>query len=459
MRKKLILTFSIVALLCASLFSFPVQAATFNIDFTPNCKSLYLLNLDTNTPVYELNADERRPPASITKIMTYIVVSEHVTDPDNTIVTIDKSIVDRELSGTGSSLANLADGEEMSVSNLLRCLLIPSGNDAAVVLADYVGNGDINAFVQMMNDKVEALGLKDTHYMNPHGLHDPEHYTTAREMAVITKYAMESAPQFMEIANTPSYILPTSNVRTNPNDYTLKLITTNDLIRKNGAMPQYYYKYAKGIKTGWHDEAGRCLVSTATNKDAGGYAYLCVAMGGDSEKDGAKYNGAEDDSVNLYKWAFENLEVKSIINLEEPVKEIPLDLAWQKDTLKLLPADNIRAMLPKNVTLSSIEIRANDDVPDSTVAPVKKGQIFGTATVTYANEVLGTVNLVSSEEVERSELMYYMQGAKNIITSKWFILAAVVFAALFICYLILSAVYNKRNKRKRRRKVRKYRKL
>ena len=456
MRKKLILTFSIVALLCTALFSAPVQAATFNINFTPNCKSIYLLNLDTDTPVYELNADERRAPASITKIMTYIIVSEHVSDPDNTIVTIDKSIVDEELSGTGSSLANLADEEQMSVSNLLRCLMIPSGNDAAVVLADYVGNGDIDAFVQMMNDKAAELGLANTHFMNPHGLHHPEHYTTARDMATITKYAMECDSQFMEITNTPSYILPTSNVRTDPNDYTLSLINTNDLIRKNSALPQYYYQYAKGIKTGWHDEAGRCLVSTAT-KD--GYTYLCVAMGGDSEKDGQKYNGAEDDSVKLYEWAFDNLEAKSIVDLEEPVKEIPLELAWQKDTLKLLPAENIRAMLPKNVSLASIEIRANDDVPESAVAPVQKGQVFGTATITYANEVLGTVNLVSSEEIERSELMYYMQGAKNIITSKWFLIAATIFVLLFVSYLILSAVYNKHNKRKRRRKVRKYRKL
>lgn len=450
MRKKLILLLSLILTLACICSPLTVSAATFNIDTDIESKAAFLYNLDTNSPVYEKNADERRSMASTTKIMTYIVVMEHVDNPDTTMVTISKDLIDRELAGTDSSVANLADQEQMSVTNLLHCLMIPSGNDAAVVLADYVGGGNIQAFVDMMNAKAAELGCENTHFTNPHGLYDAEHYTTARDLVAITKHAL-TLPYFTDITNKTYYELPTSNVRTDPNDWSLSLNTTNMMMIESS---EYFYEYVKGVKTGFLDEAGNCFVSTASTE---GYSYLCVILGGAVEKDGERHNGAFDDTKTIYKWAFNNLEYKSIVDTASPATEIGLDLAWQKDTIKLMPEKSVTALLPKDVELSSIMIVPNDDVPKSTVAPVKKGQKFGTATLMYANQELGTVDLVASEDVDRSDLLFYLEWAQNIVTSKWFIFGVAVFFLLFIIYLIVATIYNRRNRR--RRKVKKYRKL
>lgn len=446
MRKKLILLLSFIILVSMVCPLFSVQAATFQNDVETTTESLYLYNVDFDTPVYEKNAQERRSPASTTKIMTYIITIENVPDPDDTVVTVTKDVVDK-LSGTGSSMSGVQPDEQLTVTQLLHCLMIPSGNDAAMVLADYVGGGNIQAFVDKMNEKAKELGCTNTHFMNPHGLYDKEHYTTAEDLAKIARYAMDT-PKFMEITSKLTYELPPSNVRSTPKT----LENTNSMMLSSSV---YYYQYVKGIKTGWIDEAGKCLVSTAS-KD--GYSYLCVALGGkDKDDEGQKYDGAMVDTRRLYRWAFDNLERKNIVTLDKMVTEIPLELAWQKDRLQLLPKESVQALLPKDVEIASITITPNDDVVESVTAPVKQGTILGTATLSYANQVLGTVDLVAAEDVNRSELLYILNGAKKIVTSKWFLFAAGLLAVLFIVYLILSTIYTKRNKR--RRKVKKYRKL
>ena len=149
---------SVSILLILVLFS-PVRAAaaTFNIDFEPNCAAVELVNLDTDTVVYQKNANERREPASTTKIMTFIVASEHIKDLEGTKITITKEVMDTLL-GTGSSMSNIKVGDELTALQLMNCMLVPSGNDAALFLADYVGKGDIDAFVDMMNAKAKELG-------------------------------------------------------------------------------------------------------------------------------------------------------------------------------------------------------------------------------------------------------------------------------------------------------------
>ena len=180
-------------------FAVPADAAIFNIDFELKCKSVYLENLDTDSPVFEKDADARRFPASTTKIMTYIITAEHISDFKNTYVTVKDKVLSA-LDGTGSSTAGLVAGEKLSIYQLLCSMMIPSGNDAALILADYVGGGDTSRFVEMMNQKAQELGCTGTHFSNPHGLNDPNHYTTVRDMGKIAKYAM-TLPEFNNITN------------------------------------------------------------------------------------------------------------------------------------------------------------------------------------------------------------------------------------------------------------------
>ena len=448
MKKKLFSLFLAFAVLCGSGLCLPAGAAVYNIDFETTAKAIQLVNMDTDTVVYQKDADKKMEPASTTKIMTYIVTVENIKDLDGTIITVTQRVVD-ELLGTGSSLAGVMAGEELTVMQLLNCMMVPSGNDAALVLADYIGGGDSQKFVDMMNEKAKELGCKNTHFMNPHGLHDDNHYTTAEDLCIMTKYAL-GLPYFSEITSKTYYEIPPTN--TSPQ--ARKIYTTNMLITQNSGG-NYYYKYCKGIKTGSHDQAGYCLVSTAM-KD--GYSYLCVTLGApsvDAEGKRVQTNGSFVDTKALYEWAFDSLRLKTVLHQEESVGQVKLDLAWNQDKLLLVPEKDYSTILPKDVSETSVIITPH--LPESVEAPVKKGQIIGTATLSYANQTLTEINLVASESVERSELLHSANTVKEIFSSTWFLIVAAVIVLLVVIYIILAIIYNR--KKKNLRKVKKYRKM
>lgn len=446
MKRKITALLLSCLVMMSVLIASPVNAgaAEFDTDFEPISKSLYLENLDTDTVVYTKAADEKRYPASTTKIMTYIVTAEHVSDIQNTKVTVKSSTL-HMLDGTGSSMAGLKAKEQLSVYQLLHCLMIPSGNDAALVLADYIGEGDIDKFVDMMNEKAKELGCENTHFANPHGLHDEDHYTTARDMATITKYAMKQ-PYFMEICNT---------VTSNCIGEDRYLVTTNSMIDpvRGGDL---YYKFTKGIKTGsTGNDSGYCIVTTA---ERGGYTYLCVAYDAPYEnlKLGELYdNGAMTDSINCYEWAFNNLSIQSVIDKNDLVKEIDLEFAWNKDKIQLKPAGNYSTILPDDVKSSDFERKY--DLPESIEAPVKEGQHIGSVTLSYNGSELVTMDLVASETVDRSELLAAFDGIKNVITSKWFVISVFTVIGIVIIYIVSFKIL--RRKKKTRRPVKKYRKF
>ena len=445
MKKTLTVFLSLIIFLSSLIIftSVPADAASFDIDFDLHCKSVYLENLDLGIVVYSKNENERRFPASTTKIMTYIVTAEHVSDLKNTKVKVKGSVL-HMLDGTGSSIAGLEANETLTVYQLLNCLMIPSGNDAALILADYVGEGDIDKFVGMMNEKAQELGCEGTHFANPHGLNDPNHYTTVSDMAKITKYAM-TMPEFNDISNTA-----TSDVL-GEDRY---LVTTNSMIDpvRGG---DYYYEYAKGIKTGsTGNDSGYCLVSTAVHR---GYSYLCIAYGApyENEKGESYDNGAMIDSKRLYEWAFDNLEIKSILDKNELVKEIGLKFAWNKDRIQLAPAKSFSTLLPSAVDVESID--KIYDVPEAIDAPIKEGQKVGTVTLSYANRELATIDLVVAETVDRSELLTAIEGIRVVVTSKWFVVSVAVIAVIIIIYVIIVSIYT--HKAKTRRPVKKYRKF
>lgn len=448
MKKKLVCLFSLFFVLCVVCPFVTVSAATYHIDFDTNSKGIILVNLDSETVVYEKNPDMRLEPASCTKIMTFIIAYEQISDLDGTNITVKPEVL-KTLDGTGSSTAGLKAGETFTAMQMLYCMMLPSGNDASVVLADYVSNGDMSKFIDLMNEKAAEIGCTDTHFANPHGLHDENHYTTARDLYLITKYAM-TLPYFSEITSTVTYNLPPTSV--NPKGR--PIYTTNKMISIN-AEGGYYYQYAKGIKTGAHDEAGYCLVSTAVRN---GYSYLCVALGSpavDSNGRPITEHGEMIDSKKLYQWAFSELELKEIVSSTDTVTDVALDYAWDQDTLLLTAEKSFSTILPADVSVNSILV--DFDLPERVEAPVKKGDVIGTATYTYANQELTTVNLVAAESVERSEWLHSVAIVKNIVTSVWFIVIASIILVLLILYILLAVIYNK--KKKKLRKLKKYRDL
>ena len=416
-------------------------AVDYGCDVDTTASAIYVENLDTNTVVLDKASQQKMYPASTTKIMTYIIVAENVSDFENTTVKIEEDILadmDPE-----SSVMGLSDhiGEEFSVLDLLYGLMLPSGNDAALVLSRYVGK-TIDGFADMMNKKAQELGCKNTHFVNPNGLFDENHYTTAQDMAVITKYAM-TLDKFEEITNTKSYT---------PKGFSEPIETTNYMIDGSQEDGKYYYKYAKGIKTGYTAEAGKCLVSTAI-KD--GYTYLCVALGADySEVEQINY--AMLDSAALYDWMFNNLSYQTLYSKDEVIKSVDVDYTFGNKTTDIVAQNDIKTLLNNdyNKSLLTSKIECEDKV----AAPIKKGDVLGKLTVYYDNEEVGSVNLVASEDVKRSFVVYAAHKTGEFISNH---LLLTIFILIVIILIIALLLINKRQKRiqreKRQNRVRRYR--
>lgn len=446
---KKITNFLLITLLAVVMVLSPVTASA--IEFDPGVElhssAGVLVNLDTGVTVFSQRADERMEPASVTKIMVALLLFENVHNLSTLQITAPGYVFDL-LAGTNSSLSGVMRGETLTAEQLLYCLMVPSGNDAAMVLADYMGGGDIDVFIEMMNKRAKELGCNNTHYANPHGLHDPNHYTTANDTAKLIQYILSSpyAEDFMRVCKTSSYTLGPSNVR----DKNRTITSTNSM--QQSSNTKYYYKYVEGIKTGSTGEAGYCLATTAYNASVN-YRYLCVTFNAPMrDADGNRLdNGAMYDHKALYEWAFNNLEYKQLVAANTAAKEIKLNYAWEKDSLLLVPPQNFSALVPKDIHADSIVLVPNKDVPAEIDAPVEKGQVLGTANVMYAGMVLGTVELVADESVEASQLLLLQEQAMLMLESKWLKIGAAALGVLLVLYVVISVTYNIRAKKKRRR--------
>lgn len=449
MKRKLLKIISLLFALCVIISSSIVTtgAISYPNDVKTQSDSILLVNMDSGQVVFEKDADSKRYPASTTKIMTYIIVAESIDDFDNTRVPIKQSVID-VLKGTGSSLANVENhvGDTMSVIDLLYSMMVPSGNDAAMVLADYVGNGNVDSFVKLMNDKAKELGCQNTHFENPDGLHDDNHYTTARDMYKIATYAL-TLPKFAEISNTTSYTCE-------GDDY--PLVTTNLLIDPNNGG-EYYYMYAKGIKTGTTDQAGRCLVTTAT---ADGYSYIAVLLHAPYKEGVHEEYGTMTDAADLFRWALTSLELQTVATASTPLCEEKVNLAWGRDSVLLVPDKNLSAIVPKD--LSQDELIVETDVPESIDAPLDTDTVVGTATIYYKGkdgnkQEIEKVNLVSSEKIEMSGILFVLNVIGTVFKSYWFLVIIGIIAVILLCYFIASKINKKRSKKNR--KVKHYRNL
>ena len=435
----------VVIILLSLVFPAIGAGAAYQADFDVTADAVYLINTDTQQVVYEKNADKKIYPASVTKIMTVVLAIENIKNLDAEKIIVEPYMLDEFMDlGYGYSHAGLLQFEEFKAIDLVYALMVQSASDAANTLAAHIGGGSISAFVDMMNEKAKELGMTGTHFTNPHGLHDDDHYTTAYDLYLLTKYAME-LPGFMDYATTNTYQF-TTNKRPEP-EY---LITTN-FIQDKSRHPDYYYDYVKGIKTGTTDEGGSCLVSSA-EKD--GYSYILVLMGAPLyDQNGEEFEQKQSfvQTKNFYEWAFNTFELKNLVEEDEFGGEVPIKLAWQKDALLLKTSESYSQLVPKNTDATSVMKKAN--IPDYISAPVKMGDKVGTLDIYLMDQVVGSVDLYASENVERSTPMYILEIAKAAVNSLWFKLGIISIALFIIMFIVMFIVMN-RNKNLKRRKNR-----
>ena len=438
--KKIVRLFAAVlsfSLIMASACSAPASALSFECDVEQYSDTLLMVNLDTGMEVYAKEADAKRYPAALTKVMTYIVAAEYFDDFD-TKIPIKQSCIDSVINqGMSCSGVDWYVGETLTVENLLYAMMLPSGHDAAMVFADYIGEGNVKAFVDMMNAKAEELGCTGTHFTNPFGTHDDNHYTTARDLYKITKYAM-GLPMFSKICGTSTYYAR--------EDDDVPFITTNWMIDA-GRGGEYYYVYATGVKNGSTQQAGRCLIANAVYD---GYAYMCICLHApydENKEENEQYCMIE--AANMFRWAFLNLSFVTPVTKDTPVCEQKVDHAWDTESILLVPETDFNVILPDDYSQGDVKI-----VPDSTdavSAPINKGDIVTTATVYYKDEPFTQINLVANDSVGVSPILYTTDAIRGILTSPWFLIAVGLIVILFIVYVTVSSSYAKKRRRDKKK--------
>lgn len=430
---KRIFSFIFAIFLISSVVFCPLSVSAYEVTgFEVHGKAGMLMSMDTGEILYENNIDKKIYPASITKIMTAVLMLESDKfDPDAKIAMTEEVLT--MISGTGSVVSNLRAGEKITQKDLLYYVLMSSAGDCTYLAAIYYG-GSVEAFVADMNEKARELGLENTNYVNPIGLHDDNHYTTVRDIQKLAAYALKN-PTFKEVCETPRYTVNATNF-----SGTRILSTTNFL---QDTTTNYYYQYAKGVKTGFTDEAGRCLVSTASYD---GYNYMCILVGCPNNA-GRRYEFA--DSAELYRWAFNNFSFKEIAKSEEPVCEIPVELSFDTDFVSLYFKEPFVSVLPNDADDSTIIIEPHLKA-ESIEAPVKKGEVLGTADVVFAEKVIGTVDLIAGEDVESSWLLVTMEKVKGVFSSVYMKVVYILIALVIVIFILLCIKLNYSRIKKRR---------
>jgi D-alanyl-D-alanine carboxypeptidase (penicillin-binding protein 5/6) len=365
------------------------------------CTNAALLDANHGDLLYDMKANERAYPASITKVMTALLVVEAISygqlSPD-TVATVSSSAVQGIPSEyvTGAFKA----GEEISIENLLYCMLLESDCDASNILAEAV-DGTVPDFVAHMNRKAGELDCQGTHFTNTYGLHDENHYSTAYDLALIMEAALEY-DLFRDVIKTPSYRVPATN-----------LSGERYFFNKNALISNLYYEgyvYDKciGGKTGTTDDAGRCLVAAAEDGDE---LLISVVLGSGPMQvpgDEKLKQGQFRESRRLLEYGFDNFHRVTITKDSEPVATVKVTMSRQADEVNLKPQGSIVRTLPKSMDLDDIETKIRL-FAEEVEAPVEAGAVMGAMTLSYNGEVYGTLDLVAVTSVERSDLLYKKQ--------------------------------------------------
>lgn len=427
---KKFLSFLLAFLFSITTFSGPISVFADSKDVSISSPNSVVLDYETGTVLYEKNGNKKIYPASTTKIWTAYLVIKNVKDLDHSIE------IDKDLSVDGSSMY-LQKGEIFTVRELLQGLLVHSSNDTAEVLAEYV-SGSKEAFADLMNKEAKAIGAKNTHFNNPHGLPDKEHYTTAYDMALMARQAM-SNDLIREIVSTKSLTFekcdtPTSKrfiTRTFFN--TNKFLTSTEKIQYKGKSVDIKYDIVDGIKTGYTDDAGRCLLSSAVKNDMRVISAVFKDAGTD----------VYADSRTLIDYAFNNYYNQTIINKADYTKSKRVLFTEEKELL-YEPEFNYKIVLEKGSKASeNYNAKVNLDYD----LPIKKGDKVGTLDVYNGKTLEKTINLVAKNNLN-SLFGFITENT----TVKYSIKLALALISLFIIFII-SKIIKKRKARRRRKSV------
>ncbi len=346
-------------------------------------RSAIVFDRNTKSILYEKDINTKRAMASTTKIMTCIIILEN-GNLNDTVKISQKS------ANTGGSRLGLKKNDSITVKDLLYGLMLRSGNDAAVALAEYM-SGSIEEFANLMNEKAKTLGLTNTHFVTPHGLDDENHYTTAYELALLTDYALNNST-FSKIVNTKNYTITI-------NGYSKALNNTNELLG--------YLNGVNGVKTGFTGNAGRCLVTSCVRNN---FNIITIVLGADTKKI------RTTDSIHLIEYAYNNFEQKNVKTLIEKefktwldsnLNKIIVNKSYNSLNLNLSNSEKENLIVIKKSEINDISI----DIHSISYleAPVYKGTKIGVLEVKSNEKTLLSIDIIASNDVYKKDYLDYLK--------------------------------------------------
>lgn len=446
MKKNKILTIFIALALVFACF----PASAFALE-DPNviADTIVLADMDSGVILYEKNMTKERSPASLTKIMTGLLAVEAIENGivgENDIITAPKDCqqgLDEE-----SSTANppIEPGEEMRFIDVLYCALLSSANEACNVIG-YAVSGSVDNFVDQMNLRARELGAEHTHFSDPNGLTNENHYTTAYDLYLITKEAMNH-PLFATVVNTEAYVVAPTNVH----EEQRTLNNSNALLTTHSVYGEgYKYEGVSGVKTGYTRSAGYCLVSTCQRN---GMNILCIIMG----CNGWLNTGSEDygnfsGSIKLYDWVFANFGYRTIIEAGTLLGEKDVRFAANGERAQLRPEENLRLLLPVDLPDDQIETRV-EIYDDALTAPVEAGTQLGAVRISVSGQEYTSVPMYQKTDIEASRKLVIESAIKDFFAKPWVLVVLVGLLIVLIALILIIAGY-KRSRREHARARRK----
>jgi D-alanyl-D-alanine carboxypeptidase (penicillin-binding protein 5/6) len=413
-----------ILLLCTSFSTFVYSATDDLTTYSPIC---LLMEAKTGKVIYEKNGYEKAYPASTTKIMTAILALENceLTDVATASYEAIYSVP------VGYSNANIQVGEELTIEQLLNVLLVHSANEAANILAEHIA-GSVESFATMMNTKAQELGCLNTNFVNPNGVHNENHYSTAYDLALIGRYAMQN-DTFRKLVSTTFYTLPATN-KYETNDRVFS--TTNSLLKKDSSN-SYCYEYCTGIKTGYTNLAKNCIVASA-KKD--GVEYIVVILGAESTESGlsARYL----DCKNLFDYAFENYTVKTLYEAGSTLQTVKVSNAnGLTRNLNVIVQDNLSVLVKQDTDITNIS--PTIEIDSDLKAPIAQNTVIGKITYTIDGNEYSS-NLLAGDDAIVS----------NAVNS--FLTIVSIIIAVFLLYKLLGTNDKKSKKKKNDKKKNDY---
>ena len=440
MKKNAFILFLVFLIVFAPRAVFADEA--FEISLDTDAQSVYMECLNTGDAIYQKGDEARRSPASLTKIMTALVVLENCDDIENTIITSPDSSLYSEIIREGGANIAIKSDEVFSCKDLLYAMMLPSACDAAELLAYHFGGQSVESFVEKMNQKAGELGLENTYFSNPHGLEAQLHYSTARDIAVILKEALKN-PEFKEITESLNYtVAATNKSKERKLSYTIAMLNPQS---------SFYYDGMKGVKSGFTSQAGRCLSSTASKE---GMDLLLVVMGANLDPSTGSQAGnlAYTDTKNLYDYAFNNFKVSKVLEKNEVLHSLSV-IDGSLENVDLICPEDVSVLCFKNA-----EIEKRVSAPESVTAPINI-EPLGSVDIYANSQLLGSFELVPKYSVNHviptttsAPSPYTTSADGNILTNDptvvVLILSAV--ATALIAVLVLTLLNAKKLKNKGR---------